>query len=75
MSPLKYTIIKRGKYTMGYICSELSIGANYWSLLLNGKRSASQALAEKCAATCNRLFDTDIFTASDFQQDTEESHL
>ena len=74
MSPEKYTIIKRGKYTMSYICSELSISPSFWSLLLNSRRSASPALAKHCAATCNRLFETDIFTASDFQQNTEESH-
>ena len=74
MSPLKYRIIKQGKYTMSYVCSEICISLGHWSQILNGKRSASPALAKHCAATCNRLFDTDIFTASDFQQNTEESH-
>ena len=74
MSPEKYAIIKRGTLKMSYVCSELSISPSFWSQLVNGKRSASQALAEKCAATCNRLFETDIFTPSDFQQNTEESH-
>lgn len=74
MSPEKYAIIKRGKYSMNYICSELSISSSFWSLLLNSRRSASPALAKHCAATCNRLFETDIFVPSDFQQNTEESH-
>lgn len=74
MSPEKFEIIKRGKYKMSYLITELDISPSFWSQLVNGKRSASQALAEKCAATCNRLFETDIFTPSDFQPSAEESH-